>query len=99
MVHLFRHETGKLKGKFDFAIVRRGKYICGSNQGYEKKTAAVRSIVGAKECFTDNLFPCVILQDDTSIPSRRSKYDLRGRLLSSFFLPKSKPYKPSTKKK
>jgi uncharacterized protein YegP (UPF0339 family) len=48
MFHLFQHQKGRLKGKYDFAFVKNGKYICGSNQGYENKSGvfkALRSLI------------------------------------------------------
>ena len=42
MWHLFKHETGKHKGKYDVAFVVKGKYKVGSNQGYNKKLDAIK---------------------------------------------------------
>lgn len=39
MWHLFKNS----EGKYEFAFVNKGKYIAGTNQGYEKKKAALRS--------------------------------------------------------
>jgi len=62
MFHLFAHSKGKLRGKYDFAFVVKGKYIAGSNQGYEKKDSVFKAILSFAKHF-GNLF--VDVQDDT----------------------------------
>ena len=57
MWHLFKHETGKHKGKYDVAFVVKGKYKVGSNQGYNKKSDAIK-------CALTNRV-CEHVQDDT----------------------------------
>ena len=42
MWHLFKHETGKHKGKYHVAFVVKGKYKVGSNQRYNKKADAIK---------------------------------------------------------
>ena len=41
MIHIFKHSDGT----FDRATVRKGKYIHGSNQHYERIGKVVRTIV------------------------------------------------------
>jgi uncharacterized protein YegP (UPF0339 family) len=66
MFHLFQHTSNKLKGKYDFAFISKGKYICGSNQGYENKEDAIKSVhsvathKGGVYCW---------VQDDTEVKS------------------------------
>jgi uncharacterized protein YegP (UPF0339 family) len=62
MIHLFKHHKGKLKGKYDIALIVRGKYIVGSNQGYENKKDAIKSIQSIGVQFLSYSF---YFQDDT----------------------------------
>lgn len=45
MLHLFKHSDGKLKGKYDIAFVVKGRYIVGSNQGYNTKRDAYKPML------------------------------------------------------
>jgi uncharacterized protein YegP (UPF0339 family) len=54
MFHLFQHTSKKLKGKYDFAFISKGKYICGSNQGYENKKDALKSLSLVSTAFQDD---------------------------------------------
>lgn len=44
MIHLFRHSTGKLNGKYDIALVEKGNLIWATPQGYNKKSEAIKKI-------------------------------------------------------
>lgn len=41
MWHIYRNK----QGKHEFAFIKRGKYIVGSKQGYERKKTLVKSLV------------------------------------------------------
>lgn len=95
MFHLFKHSGGKLKGKYDIALVVRGRYIVGSSQGYNKKSSAFNAIrimcmeiANGVIAFQDDTFSIpVICQID---PSEKGvlKTDVKPR----------KPYTPNSKK-
>lgn len=85
MYHLFQHTTGKLKGKFDVAFVRKGRFGAGSNQGYNRKRDAISLI----KAMGGNQF-----QDDTQ---NVVYIFVSGRFIKSVQKP-SKPYSPSKKK-
>lgn len=63
MFHLFKHSKGKLKGKYDFAFISRGKYICGSNQGYSRKQGVYNAIITIAKTEKDGF--STYIQDDT----------------------------------
>ena len=44
MIHLFKHSKGKLKGKFDIALVVKGRVIVFSNQGYSRHSDGIKAI-------------------------------------------------------
>ena len=97
MIHLFKHQSGKLKGKFDIALVVRGKYIVGSNQGYERKIYCLKSIQsigsqwGGLWCY---------VQDDTGKPTVSTLHKVGNKIVLTPVKRKpSKPYQPQTIKK
>ncbi len=100
MIHLFKHLSGKNKGKFDIALVVRGKYILGSNQGYERKSScynALKLIVN-EVGFSSPVHEVIYFQDDTDM----NKYyiaihDKKPTLRVQQGKP-SKPYTPNSKK-
>ena len=97
MIHLFKHQSGKLKGKFDIALVVRGKYIVGSNQGYERKIYCLKSIqsIGSQ---WGGLWRYV--QDDTGKPTVSTLHKLGNKIVLTPVKRKpSKPYQPQTIKK
>lgn len=55
-----------MKGKYDFAFVNKGKYICGSNQGYSKRRSAINAILSIlKSVRVDGCDACYFnIQDD-----------------------------------
>jgi len=94
MIHLFKHQSGKLKGKFDIALVVRGKYIVGSNQGYERKIGAINAIRVAwteDVYFQDNSFEKPVVYRMPSAGGKRPMYLTVRR--------PHKPYQPQTIKK
>jgi uncharacterized protein YegP (UPF0339 family) len=95
MIHLFKHTSGKLKGKFDIALVIKGKVIVFSNQGYERFSGAVKAIRSVIKSFglSDAIF-----QDDTS--EKSIVFEMFGKSIGIHMTGKkpSKPYIPSTKK-
>lgn len=67
MYHLFLHN-----GKYDFAFIKSNQYIAGSNQGYEKKNAALKSMF---HCGGGVDTEIVHYQDDTTeVPTVRAVY-------------------------
>jgi hypothetical protein len=60
MIHLFKHNDGK----FDFAIVRKGNYIDGSSQHYERRSKVISAIRANMKHDYNSLF--LYLQDDTN---------------------------------
>lgn len=63
MIHIFKHRGGALDGKFDVAVVNSRKtYLMGSNQGYERKSGAVKVIASMLRMVDA---PSVCVQDDT----------------------------------
>lgn len=98
MIHLFKHTApGKLKGKFDIALVSKGRYIIGSNQGYERKSGAVgaaRSLV--KTIDTNGYYIGFNFQDDTFDPPVVYAVFGSRRPQKSPLIP-SKPYIPNKK--
>lgn len=97
MFHLFKHSTGKLKGKYDIALIVKGKYIVGSNQGYNRKRGALSALISICKSLPDwgNLGSCVF-QDDTKEKSEVFSLDLSGTTYKSTQKP-SKPYTPKSK--
>lgn len=67
MYHIYRHTKGKLKGKYDFAFISNGKYICGSSpQGYDRRggcISAIRMMMRKLEILS------LYYQDDTTTES------------------------------
>jgi len=99
MIHLFKHQSGKLKGKFDIALIVKGKYIVGSNQGYNRKGGAINAIVA----IMDNVFyesdadPEMVMQDDTVSPPLTFTVNDKKELTRYLTKP-SRPYTPKYKK-
>jgi ribosomal protein L30E len=91
MIHLFKHSKGKLKGKFDIALIVRGKYIVGSNQGYEKRRQALKAMMSiAHNIPSVGRLGSVKFQDDTiEIPV--------VYVLNSGFIQYEQPIKPHKK--
>lgn len=56
MFHVYQHQRGKNKGKFDVSFIVRGKYIFGSNQGYENQSDAYKAIFSAAKSFNSLAF-------------------------------------------
>ena len=56
MFHIIKHQSGKNKGKFDISFIVRGKFIFGSNQGYENITDAYKAIFSAAKHFQSQSF-------------------------------------------
>jgi len=93
MIHLFKHTKGKLKGKYDIALVVRNKYIVGSNQGYERKQgcySALKQILN-QVGFALPVHDAIYFQDDTDMKQyyiglHEPKPTLRSK--------QTKPHKP-----
>jgi len=100
MFHLFCHQSGKLKGKYDFAFVKNGRYICGSNQGYERRGGVYKAIIS----IMDSVFSCsylvytTLIQDDTFKIPVVFKLNDDGVLMEIKGLKPKKKYTPSTTK-
>lgn len=71
MIHLFKHSKGKMKGKFDIALVNKGRFIFGSNQGYNKKSVAINAIRSILHSvgFGNPKHDCIYFQNDTLLKS------------------------------
>lgn len=101
MFHLFKHSEGSLKGKYDFAFVSKGKYICGSNQGYGRKAAVLKAILSVVSNFSENYG--AFIQDDTfEKPTVNVYYKKNGKVCILSYstqkpLKPSKPYIPNKK--
>lgn len=63
MWHLFKHTNGK----FDFAFISKGKYIAGSQQGYENRSDALKSLnyMVRKPMPAGKNYGSFLVQDDT----------------------------------
>jgi hypothetical protein len=98
MIHLFKHSKGKLKGKFDIALVVRGKYIVGSNQGYERKSGCYNAMIAI--CRTlpvvGRLGSCKF-QDDTFDKPLVVDLDAGNKMTFSSTKKPTKKYQPQTK--
>lgn len=95
MYHLFQHKSGKLKNKYDFAFVSKGRFISGSNQGYENKTALLKIIFNQA---TVNGSHHVHVQDETRVRPvvmyLVRNLPLKNIIISDSFKKPSKPYMP-----
>jgi len=98
MFHLFQHSNGKLKGKYDFAFVSKGKYICGSNQGYSRKKSAINAILSIlKSVRVDGCDSYYLkVQDDTLPHSKVFSFWDDNVVIGSATAP-SKKYIPNKK--
>jgi hypothetical protein len=57
MIHLFKHERGRLKGKYDFAFVTNGRHKGSSDgQGFENRADAVESLISVAKDFSSTMF-------------------------------------------
>ena len=99
MLHLFRHQRGKLKNKFDIALVVKGRVIVFSNQGYSKIGDAVKAIqsimtaTGSDSChYQDDT------QDKPQVYYMVKNLPLKAYIISEVKTPKPhKPYLPKIK--
>lgn len=99
MVHLFRHTHGKNKGKFDIAFVVRGRYIVGSNQGYNTKRGAYKAMIAlCKGLPVVGALGSCKFQDDTLVKPIVVQLVSNGNTYHSTNK-SSKPYQPQTIKK
>ena len=63
MVHLYKHESGKLKGKYDFAFVTNGRHKGSSDgQGFENRMDAIKTMVSVGKDYNSTMFT---YQDNT----------------------------------
>lgn len=93
MIHIFKHKNGKLNGKFDFAIVVKGRYIAGSVQGYERKRSVYRAIIACADVF--NLFYGRAVFQDNTLPSPKVFYlYAKNLLIEETSIKPKKPYQP-----
>lgn len=95
MIHLFKHKDGK----YDIALVVKGKFIVGSNQHYSRKKDAINAIIKVMDCI---FFNCdektyTLYQDDTLVkPLVFMLYD-DGVVVSEEEVKPKKPYIPNKK--
>ncbi len=89
MVHLFKHSK---TGFYDIAFVVKGRYICGSNQGYENRNDAFKAILSVANIFKAHSF---IFQDD--VPSKSIVYYAVKNLPKKNFIVSATSTKPSKK--
>lgn len=66
MWHLFKHKNKT----FDFAYVVNGKFICGSNQGYENRSDAIKTLFNLIDAHSDMTDQGWDIQDDTGSYSK-----------------------------
>lgn len=99
MIHLFEHQKGELKGKYDIAFIVKGRYIVGSNQGYNTKRGAYKPMIAlCKGLPVMGALGSCKFQDDTyekpivvTLLSNGTTYHTKTK--------PSKPYQPQTIKK
>lgn len=96
MVHLFKHSDGK----FDIALIRKGRVIVFSNQHYSKKLGCYGAIVSMMDTcfFNGNQSTYSLFQDDSLKKPTVFEIDENGRIKPVPLKP-SKPYIPSKRKK
>jgi hypothetical protein len=99
MFHLFQHKTGKLKGKYDFAFVSKGRFICGSSpQGYNNKSDVYKSVMTLVNYSGCN---CFNIQDDTEqrsvVYKAYKNLPKRNIIISIIGSKPKKPYIPNSK--
>jgi hypothetical protein len=95
MIHLFKHKDGK----FDIALVVKGKFIWGTPQGYSRRLGAYKALISTS--FHCGHLSKIYFQDDTQdVPVICClEYSKGGRV---FYIKKSgtdthKPYIPNKK--
>ncbi len=63
MFHLFQHAKGKLRGKYDFAFIKNGNFICGSSpQGNDQRKSVYKAMYAICQA---NQGINITFQDDT----------------------------------
>ena len=99
MWHLFKHSSGRHKGKYDVAFVMGGKrFILGSNQGYSKKQYAINAIILTIGCL--GVSTSIFFQDDTNFDNPVVYQVSRGeKPVPHEYMSPHKPYNPSNSKK
>ena len=105
MVHLFKHERGRLKCKYDFAFVTNGRHKGSSdNQGFENLNDAIKSLVSLSKDFGSTMFTYqdntgeMPIQNDVYLVSKsinKRGYTIDGGKPNK----KLKRYTPASKKK
>ena len=96
MLHIFKHDDGT----FDFASIRKGRYIYGSNQHYEKKSDVIKTIQGNINHDYGGI-AWIYMQDDTMDKPKACILYRTGprKLHDTHYIKPSKPYIPQQKKK
>lgn len=94
MFHLFKHLSGKNKGKFDIALISIGRYIVGSNQGYNRKSGAFNAI---RIMCMEIANGVIAFQDDTFSVSVICQIDPSEKGVLKTAVKPSKPYIPNKK--
>ncbi len=87
MIHLFKHKDGK----FDIALVVKGKFVVGSNQHYSRKQGAINAI---RSVMKITFSAAILYQDD--IDSVIYSIGMQGKPHKTFDKP-VKPYVPNKK--
>lgn len=98
MLHLFKHSDGK----YDIALVIKGKYIVGSEQHYERKRGALNAILKIMDCtfFEGDQQIYTFFQDDTLTKPTVCKLLDTGKIIElDAVIKPSKPYIPKSRKK
>jgi uncharacterized protein YegP (UPF0339 family) len=96
MIHLFKHKDGK----YDIALVVKGRFIVGSNQHYSSKRGAFNAIISICENLNDGFgVGSATFQDDTFDEPCVCQIDTDGRVFKYPIKYTSKKYIPSTRKK
>jgi uncharacterized protein YegP (UPF0339 family) len=96
MIHLFKH---KKDGKFDIALVVKGKFIVGSNQHYNRKSGCYNALklILNQVGFGTPAHDVIYFQDDTDMKKYYIGLHQPKPTLQSKQGRPSKPYIPNKK--